>query len=108
MTRRAACDRERTGVTLVELLVVLAILGIMAGISGLALRAAPPREPKDTDLARVAAARREALRSGRPVLVALRDSGGPRSAFVLPDGSVVGDSLLAIDRLTGGPRDAAR
>jgi len=84
------CARSR-GVTLVELLVVLALLGLVLGVSGLAvgsLRA--PRESAElSDLRR---ARAEAIRSGAPVR-----SG---SVLFLPDGRAIGPN---VDLLTGAP-----
>jgi prepilin-type N-terminal cleavage/methylation domain-containing protein len=98
MTRRAT--RPRGGVTLVELLVVLAILGVMAGVVGLAV---PPirRAPEGGAAARVARARQTAVASGRAVTVSVSMDGRPRTATAFPDGSVVADSGLDVDRLSG-------
>jgi prepilin-type N-terminal cleavage/methylation domain-containing protein len=81
--------RRRAGVTLLELMVVLAILAVMAGLTVVSLdRVSAPAPFTDAD--RVADARRNAITLGRPVRVLLRDSAATRSAQALPDGRVIG------------------
>jgi prepilin-type N-terminal cleavage/methylation domain-containing protein len=105
--RGAAHGRRRRGSTLLELLVTLVVLGAVAGVVTVALpRLAQPAD--DTPMSRVARARRDALASGRPVTVTLDDTAGAVDATIAPDGSVVADTLLRIDRLAGRPRDDAR
>ena len=94
--------RRAKGNTLVELLVVLAILGVIAGVAGLSFRAQPTRLEVDTAVAQVAAARRDAIRTGRSVTVAVLREGHVGVATAHADGSVVADSALSIDRFTGG------
>jgi prepilin-type N-terminal cleavage/methylation domain-containing protein len=111
MTRRA-------GITLLELIVVLAIMGIMAAVVGLAVRQPEPPLPAtslEAARAAVADARREAMRTGQPVAVTVSiDAGSRRSASAAgtliqlhataaPDGSVIADTALRIDRLSGRP-----
>lgn len=90
----------RAGVTLVELLVVLAIMTIMTGVVGLA---GQPRRHVDPDSAstRVAAARRTALASGRPVSITVVALGHARAVTALPNGAVIADSSLGVDQLSG-------
>jgi prepilin-type N-terminal cleavage/methylation domain-containing protein len=92
--------------TLVELLVAIAILGLIAGLGALAFMRAPSqtRGPMDD----VLAARREAIATGRPVHLQMQVDGEAHFATALPDGSVLGDSALAVDRLTGRPIYATR
>jgi prepilin-type N-terminal cleavage/methylation domain-containing protein len=97
----ATIPMHRSGVTLVELVVALTVLGVAAGVAGLTLRAARSADPVSPAAARVAEARREALASGRPVSIDVVVGGAAASATAMPDGSVVGDSVLAVDRLTG-------
>ena len=101
---------SRCGVTLVELLVVVTLLALSAGIAGLALR--QTRQSTDANrrfllVSRLADARREALRSGRPVTIRHADSGGAGFATAFPDGSIVADALVggiaSVDRLSGKP-----
>lgn len=98
--------RGRRGFTLVELITVLAILGVMAGVAGLAARSIEASDPEAERAAEIAAARRQALWTRRPVpLVVAGDSGTIRlTAF--PDGRVVADSAAGLDPLTGRPRAA--
>lgn len=85
------CGLNR-GVTLVELLIVLALLGLLLGVSGLAL--ASLREPVESAaLSELRRARAEAIRSGAP-----RSANG---VLFLPDGRAIGPS---VDPLTGAPR----
>jgi len=84
------CARSR-GVTLVELLVVLALLGLVLGVSGLAL--ASLREPlKAEELRDLQRARADAVQSGEP-----RTAHG---VLFLPDGRAIGSN---VDLLTGAP-----
>jgi prepilin-type N-terminal cleavage/methylation domain-containing protein len=79
------------GLTLVELLVVLALLGLILGMSGLSLASLlEPAEARDTrELRR---ARAEAIQSGVPTV--------GDSVLFLPDGRAIGGN---VDYLTGEP-----
>ena len=79
------------GVTLLELIVVLAVLALILGVTGLALGTLQnPREAQQlTDLRQ---ARAEAIRAGAP-----RTAHGVR---FLPDGRAIGAD---VDPLTGAP-----
>lgn len=77
------------GVTLVELIVVLALLGLVLGVSGLAL--ASLREPSEAvDISAMRRARAQAVETGAP-----RTAHG---VLFLPDGRAVGPH---VDPLTG-------
>ncbi len=94
---------------MIELIVVLAIMGVMAGVVGLAVAQwDTPAEVRalDTAQAAIADARRRAVRSGKPVTVAISlDTVAPLTtpllATAFPDGSVIADAALSIDRFTG-------
>ena len=90
----------RRGMTLVELLLTLAIMGVLLGVVTLALRriAEPMREDPYHI---VAESLRAAAASGRAISLSFVVQGGSAAATVFPDGSVVGDSVLAIERLSG-------
>lgn len=96
--------RARRGVTLVELLVVLAVLGVMTGVAGLAFggeRTEPA--PDEAALDRIAAARREAVVTGRSVSTTVMLGGRPRAVTAHADGRVLAESLPAWDILSGRP-----
>lgn len=93
------------GVTLVELLVVLAILGVMAGVVGLAFATGSGVRDDRTEAATtVLRARTEALRSGATVQATVFVEGTPHAIAVLPDGRVLADSALGVDTFTGAVR----
>jgi prepilin-type N-terminal cleavage/methylation domain-containing protein len=89
---------RHAGITLAELLVVLAILGAMAWISGLAFRG-PEWFRHDLDPlgAEVRAARRSAATQRRPVTVTVWREDRPAAVTALPDGRVVADSGVVVD-----------
>lgn len=99
-------SRTRDGVTLIELIVVLAVLGILAGLTTVGFRAERPVERSLA--ARIAAARRDAVQTGRPVSFVLDDSGSPHAIRALPDGRVLADVDLGVDMTTGRIGDATR
>ena len=98
---------RRTALTLLELLVAVTLLGAIAGVATLAMR--PPLRPEPAGRRQqIDNARSLALRLGQPVSVALPSSSGAWQATALPDGSVIADSSLDVDRLTGRPRRPER
>jgi len=89
------------GVTLVELMVVLAVLGVIASISGLAV--ASLRPPIKAELtAALQRARGAAVRQGRAVTVSGEDGA---TILFLPDGRAIG---RGVDPWTGEVSDAGR
>jgi prepilin-type N-terminal cleavage/methylation domain-containing protein len=91
---------KRKGMTLLELLVTLAIMGALLGVVTLAVRRIAPPDPDDPYHI-VVDSLRAAVVHGQPVTLRFVVQGVAAAATVYPDGSVVGDSLLAIERLTG-------
>jgi prepilin-type N-terminal cleavage/methylation domain-containing protein len=92
----------RTGVTLVELLIVIAILGLIFGVSGLAFMSL--RLPRGSEWMRQArAARARAIREGIPTAFPTARPPVRPSALFLPDGRAIGPGA---DPLTGAPLDA--
>jgi prepilin-type N-terminal cleavage/methylation domain-containing protein len=110
--------KARRGVTMLELIVVLAIMGVMAGFVGLAIAKTDPGPQPNTlasAQAAIADARMRAIRRGAPVDIAVSITGNVSEqpatttstrvlhAVAFPDGSVIADRALGIDRLTGRP-----
>jgi len=94
----------RIGVTLIELLVALTLLGLMTAVVGVAIPRRDAPTAADEITRALSDARRAAIDSGHSVSITLLVGGTPRAATILPDGSVVADSGLAVDRLSGaGP-----
>jgi prepilin-type N-terminal cleavage/methylation domain-containing protein len=88
------------GTTLVELLVVLCILGVIAGVTVLAIRRFDSGSPDDP-ASILAESLRAAVDTPRTIVVSVAHDGQPLSATIRPDGSIVADSALDADRLTG-------
>src|ERR671930_511085 len=96
---------QRSGVTLAELLVVLAIMGLTAVVAGLAFTSL--RSPTQTRMfVELRQARAEAIRTGKPIALesppATMPSGRVTVRF-LPDGRALGPG---VDPLTGTPISA--
>ena len=89
------------GNTIIELLVVLAILGVAAGVAGVSFRSEPISAAIDETLATIAAARRDAIRSGKSITIFVEHDGHVLSATAHPDGRVVADTALSVDHLSG-------
>ena len=100
--QRATTGRTRFGTTLVELLVVLAVLGIATSIAGLAFHSAHAAPtPATVMLERIAAARREAIATGHDVSTTVVLDDQLRAVTAHADGSVMADSVSALDPLSG-------
>lgn len=115
--------QERSGATLIELLVALVVLGITGGVALVAWpRSNAPTTASGSIGAIVAEARRAAITTGRPQRVhirvtreeapldpALPDVDGQLQSFVaLPDGGVIAKRELMVDRLSGRLRQRPR
>ena len=96
------------GVALVELIVVIALLGVVAAVAGLTIHAAPAVPTASPVAAQVADARARALTSGRALTTEVTHDGRRHAVTAYPDGSVVADTLLHVDRTSGRGRRAAR
>jgi prepilin-type N-terminal cleavage/methylation domain-containing protein len=91
----------RHGVTLVEMVVVLALLGVISGVVAVQLNRAQPASAHSlVDV--VATLRRQALAGGSAQTIVIRlDSTGAHQLTAFPDGRVVADGALGVDLLTG-------
>jgi prepilin-type N-terminal cleavage/methylation domain-containing protein len=95
----------RRGTTLLEMLISVVLLGILASVATPALRrvTAPPAGDAFTAIAESLDV---AIASGRTITLEVVVESRPAFATVYPDGSVVADSAIHVDRLTGHRNDA--
>jgi prepilin-type N-terminal cleavage/methylation domain-containing protein len=101
--RCARAASIRAGVTLLELLVSITVLALLSAITTLAMRRVEP--PLANDPVRMLAdSIRNTVATGRASHLELIINGKAVSVQVRPDGSVVADSVLGIEPLTGRPR----
>jgi prepilin-type N-terminal cleavage/methylation domain-containing protein len=91
---------SRAGFTLVELLVAITVLAITSMIATLAIRRNDSLAADDAWRV-LADSQRVALATGRDIVVRLNIAGTAAYASIRPDGSVVADSTLEIERLSG-------
>jgi prepilin-type N-terminal cleavage/methylation domain-containing protein len=98
-------NRPRRGVTLLELLVTLVVLGVLTSVTTLGVRRIQ-QPAADDPLAIIADSLRIAIAESRAITFAIESHGGVANATVYPDGSVVADTALHIDGLSGRPTDA--
>lgn len=96
----ATARSSRLGTTLVELVVSVALLGLIASIATLAARRISRPDPT-APATIIADSLESVLSSGRQMTLQFMVDGRPTLATLKPDGSVLADSLLRIDRFTG-------
>jgi prepilin-type N-terminal cleavage/methylation domain-containing protein len=97
----------RAGTTLLELLVTIAVIGVIATVVVIAVP--PDRTVPETDaLVQVARARTQAIEEARPRTISILVAGRPLDITALPDGSVIADPSLGLDRLSGRAIDDRR
>jgi prepilin-type N-terminal cleavage/methylation domain-containing protein len=100
-----AIRRIRRASTLIELMVTLAVLSIVSAVATLALGGVASGRLREDAWSAVTVARAQALREGRAVTLRLRAAGRVVVATAFPDGSIVADSALGLDPLTGQRRN---
>jgi prepilin-type N-terminal cleavage/methylation domain-containing protein len=88
------------GFTLIELLVALAIMGVILGVATLAFRRIEQPVPSDPYVM-IGDSLRAAVATGRTMTLRFVVRGQSAAATLFPDGSIVSDSILGIDRLIG-------
>lgn len=99
---------NRAGVTLIELIVVLAVLSIMAGVVGFAVRPMGAESAGNDLEDAVARMRRRALASGKAADTTIERNGAILTIRALPDGRVLADTSVGVDPLTGRLRARSR
>jgi prepilin-type N-terminal cleavage/methylation domain-containing protein len=85
---------DRSGVTLIELIVALAILALGTSVVGLAIRATPPARGANPIAVTIASVRDSAIRTRRSVTSILMVSDSVRAVTALPDGRIITDSVV--------------
>lgn len=100
MTAPASESRSHRGATLVELIVTVALLGLVASVTTLAARRIARPDPQAPAVI-VADSLDAVLSSGRAMTLEFVVGGRPLFATIKPDGGVVADTALHMDRFTG-------
>ena len=90
----------RAGSTLVEMIVCMVVLGVIASVVTLAIRRMPPPDPNDP-MTIIGDTIETVLTTGVPVTLQFTVNGRPAVATVNPDGSILADTSLHIERFTG-------
>lgn len=91
----------RSGVTLVELMVVILLLGFLTGVVGLTIGSTPQVGSLDPATVALLQARDSALRVGHPVTITLYHARRAHRATAYPDGRVLTDMHTSVDPLSG-------
>lgn len=87
---------RRNGFTLVEMVITIALIGLLASVVTLGVRRLPP---PPYDPARVVdESLRVAIADGRTISFAVRVDSGFARATVRPDGGVLADSAIHLER----------
>ena len=94
----------RSGLTLVELMVVLVLLAILASVVGLSISTAHPISGLTAAEAQLAALRDSATRTRHAVSAQIATPSGLRDATAYPDGRLVADPELDVNPLNGSSR----
>ena len=93
----------RRGTTLLELCVTIAVMAVATSVVALAARGIDCPDPADFTM-RIVAARRAAVATGRPVLLTIVRHDTVLAISAYPDGTVLADSSLHLEPLTGRSR----
>ena len=99
---------QRTGVTLVELVIAILLIGLLATVAGLNVPRDERASPTTSIRIAIAAARESAIDSGKAITQVITVRGNSYPVTALPNGSVIADSSLLIDRLSGTVATVAR
>jgi hypothetical protein len=103
--RHASRAAKSSGGTLIEVLISLVLLGIISSVVTLAVRRITPPDPTDP-LTIIGDTINSVIASGRPLTLQFVVNGRAALATVSPDGSVIADTILHIERFTGRRRRA--
>jgi len=94
------CRTEPRGATVLELIVTVGIIGVTASVAALAAHPVPLPDPANPATI-IADTLERVLATGTPVTLTFNVHARPVVATVNPDGTIVADSALVIERLSG-------
>jgi hypothetical protein len=99
---RGVCIRTSTrhGGTLIEMLITFVLLGIIASVVTPATRRFSPPDPSDP-MTVIGDTITSVVASGKPATLEFLVNGRRAIATINPDGSVIADTVLHIERFTG-------
>ena len=90
----------RAGFTLIEAIITMTLLSILASVATLAIRRVTPPDSSDP-MTMIADSTPVVMARGRSLTLVFVVHDQPVAATLFPDGSVVADTLLHLNRLTG-------
>ena len=97
----------RRGFTLAEVIVTVALLGVLAAVANLAVRRIEKPDPT-APATIIADSLPVAVREARQITLVMPDDSGVLVATLHPDGSIVADPRLALERFIGIRSDTLR
>jgi prepilin-type N-terminal cleavage/methylation domain-containing protein len=98
---------SRTGLTLIEVVITLTLLALTAALANLAIKRVEDPDPSDPRTI-IADSLAVAVREARTITVAMPTDSGLLEATLRPDGSIVADQRLEIERLIGVKTDTIK
>jgi prepilin-type N-terminal cleavage/methylation domain-containing protein len=94
--------RPQPGVSLLEVMIVIAILGVLSSVIGLSWRKVREEETTEQPVYQeIARARQRALKQGSPVTIRVVFEEDSLFITTLPDGTIIGAERVGFDRLSG-------
>ena len=100
----SAVRQSRAGVTLFELLLVLAVLAISVTVVSLTLRVPTPASGPDSTWVKLRELRARAIQSGRPFTEIIPGDARAQTVTAFPDGRVIADLARPLQPLAGRKR----
>ena len=100
----SAVRESRAGVTLLELLLVLAVLAISVAVVSLTLRVPTPASGPDSTWVKVRDLRARAIQAGRPFTEIISGDSRAQAVTAFPDGRVIGYLARPLQPLAGRKR----